>query len=140
MIERSHAEGPSVIARLFALQGVRPFQLLPPDELAIVAEVARPRDYAPGEMVAPGGLPLTHLLVVIAGRIQAPDGSPLGPIVGVASLLRDLSFPRLDAAAPSGARTLQISKRHFFTLARECPEFILGLLEIGEAGAYVEKP
>ena len=50
------------------------------------------------------------------------------------SLVSDRPAPRLLADPADGARLLDISKRHFFTLARECPEFVLGLIELGEEG------
>jgi signal-transduction protein with cAMP-binding, CBS, and nucleotidyltransferase domain len=128
------AYAPSLIEKLFALRQVQPFDRLPPDELALLAEVARPRSYAPGEMIHPGEAPLTRLLVVVSGRAVDGVGEATGPILGMASLIKDLPAPRVLADPGAGVRMLDISKRHFFTLARECPEFVLGLIELGEHG------
>ena len=130
----SAAYAPSLIEKLFALRLVQPFDRLPADELALLAEVARPRAYAAGEVIHPGEVPLTRLLVIAGGRAVDAAGTAAGPIAGVAALLRNLPSPRLLADPAAGARTLDISKRHFFTLARECPEFVLGLIEVGEHG------
>ena len=125
---------PTLIEKLFALRHVQPFDRLPPDELALLAEVARVRNYAPGEPIHPGGAPLSRLLVVVGGRAVDAAGAPAGPIAGAASLVSNLPAPRLLADPAAGAQILDISKRHFFTLARECPEFVLGLIELGEHG------
>ncbi len=61
-------------------------------------------------------------------------GAPAGPIAGAPSLVGNRPAPLLAADPAAGARVLDISKRHFFTLARECPEFVLGLIELGEHG------
>lgn len=128
------AYAPSLIEKLFALRRVQPFDRLPPDELALLAEVARPRNYGPGEPIHPGGAPLARLLVVVGGRAVDAAGATAGPIAGAASLVSNLPAPLLAADPVAGARLLDISKRHFFTLARECPEFVLGLIELGEHG------
>jgi len=128
------AYAPSLIEKLFALRQVQPFDRLSPEELALLAEVARPRHYAPGEAIHPGEAPLARLLVVVGGRAVDAAGAAVGPIVGLASLVNNLTAPRLLADPAVGVRLLDISKRHFFTLARECPEFVLGLIELGEHG------
>ncbi len=126
---------PSLLEKLFALRGVQPFDRLSPDELTLVAEVARPRTYAPGEIMHLGDAPLSRLLVVTEGSVRDPAGHATGAITGVASLLNDTIVPVLRADAAAGARVLSISRHHFFTLARECPEFVLGLIELGAEGA-----
>jgi signal-transduction protein with cAMP-binding, CBS, and nucleotidyltransferase domain len=128
------AYAPTLIEKLFALRRAQPFDRLAPDELALLAEVARPRTYAPGEVIHPGEAPLLRLLVLAGGGWAVPAGAAAGPIAGVASLLHNGPAPRLLADPAAGARLLDISKRHFFTLARECPEFVLGLIELGEEG------
>jgi signal-transduction protein with cAMP-binding, CBS, and nucleotidyltransferase domain len=128
------AYAPSLIEKLFALRRVQPFDRLPADELALLAEVARPRAYAPGEVIHPGEVPLGRLLVLADGRAVDAAGAAAGPIAGVGSLLNNVPAGRLAADPVAGARMLDISKRHFFTLARECPEFVLGLIELGEHG------
>lgn len=130
----------SVIERVFALRGVQPFDRLPPDELALLAEVAKEKDYPPGAVIHYGDTPLVRLLVLAGGRMLDAQGAAAGPIVGAASLLRNVHGPALTADPAGGARLIEINKRHFFTLARECPEFVLGLIELGEHGAPASAP
>jgi signal-transduction protein with cAMP-binding, CBS, and nucleotidyltransferase domain len=126
---------PTLVGRLFLLRGILPFDRLTDGELTMVAGIARARGYGPGETVHPGGEPLSRLLVVAGGAVRDPAGSSAGPLIGVASVLNRGAAPRLVADAAAGARVLEIPRRHFLTLASECPEFVIGLLEVGEAGA-----
>lgn len=125
---------PTLVQKLFALRAVRPFDRLEANEAVLIARVARPRAYAPGAAVHPGGLPLTRLLVVTGGALRDGLGGAVGPIVGVRSLLHDAASPPLTADPDAGAQLLEISRRHFYTLARECPAFVIGLIELGAQG------
>ncbi|HEX3730512.1 MAG TPA: hypothetical protein VHV47_11950 [Opitutaceae bacterium] len=125
---------PTLIQKLFALRAVRPFDRLEANEAVLIARVARPRAYAPGAAIHPGGVPLTRLLVVAEGTIRDGLGGAVGPIVGVRSLLHDTVSAPLTADPAAGANLLEISRRHFYTLARECPAFVIGLIELGEQG------
>jgi len=136
----SPAYVPTLLEKLFALRSVQPFDRLAADELALLAEVARPRSYAPGAVIHPGEIPLTQLLVVTDGQAVDSQGTAAGPIAGVASLLHNAPAEPLFADRVAGARLLAIGRHHFFTLARECPEFVLGLIELGEHGLPAASP
>jgi signal-transduction protein with cAMP-binding, CBS, and nucleotidyltransferase domain len=131
---------PSLLEKVFSLRRVRPFDRLPADELALLAEVARARSYGPGEAIHSGEMHLSRLLVIAAGRAVTPDGTDVGPIAGVASLVKQALAPPILADPVAGACVLAIDRTHFFTLARECPEFVLGLIELGEHGQPAETP
>ncbi|HVW21579.1 MAG TPA: hypothetical protein VHC86_10215 [Opitutaceae bacterium] len=124
----------TLVQKLFALRTVRPFDRLEPNEAVLIARVARAHAYPPGAAIHPGGAPLGKLLVVAEGTVRDGIGSAVGPILGVRSLLHDAVSPPLTADPEAGARVLEISKRHFYTLARECPAFVIGLIELGEQG------
>jgi len=128
------AFSPSVLGRLFALRSVQPFDRLQASELVLLSEVAEPRIYAPGDDITTGNEPMASLLVVVCGRALTVDGTEIGPILGVASLVKNQPPPHLVADPNAGAQVLAIAKGHFFTMSHECPQFILGLLELGEQG------
>lgn len=131
---------PALLEKFFALRAVQPFDRLPPDELTLLADVARPRSYVSGAILSGQAGAADRLAVVVEGRAVDEQGRPLGPILGVRSLLGLAGAPRASADGPAGARVLEITKRHFFTLAHECPEFIVGLLELGEGGRTAPAP
>jgi CRP-like cAMP-binding protein len=131
---------PTLVGKLFALRQVRPFDRLTDAELTLLAEKAQPRSYPPGVAVHAGLEPLLRLLVVVDGELVNSAGDPAGPILGVASLLNHTAVGPIVAGPAAGARLLEISGRHFFTLARECPEFVIGLLELGAQGARIPAP
>ena len=131
---------PTLIGKVFALREVRPFDRLSDGELTLLAETARPLAYAPAAQVHVGGVPLNRLLVVVGGKVRDGSGRPAGPILGVSSLLNRAPSQPLAADPSEGARLLEISGRHFFTLAKECPGFVLGLLELGECGVREGAP
>ena len=129
---------PTLVWRMFALRRIQPFDRIAPDELTLIAEMARPRAYPGGAPLHSGALPLGRLIVVVGGAVVDAAGRPAGPILGADSLVRRRPVPQLLASPGEGACTLEIGRRHFFTLARECPEFVLGLLELGAQGAVAE--
>jgi signal-transduction protein with cAMP-binding, CBS, and nucleotidyltransferase domain len=128
------ASDSTLVQKLFALRAVRPFDRLEANEAVLIARVARARAYPPGAVIHPGGAPLGRLLVLTEGAVRDGLGGAVGPIIGVRSLLHDLASPPLAADPAAGARLLELSKRHFYTLARECPALVIGLIELGEQG------
>ena len=127
ILDDTHA---TVFRRMLALRTVAPFDRLSENELSLIAEVAEPRLASPGEIVHLGGAPLSSLWVTIEGGLLHPDGSPAERVNGLSALLRHALTPELRAG-PEGARIFVLTKGYFFTLTRECPAFVLGLLTGG---------
>lgn len=122
----------SILNRLLALRSVAPFDRLSPAELTLIAEIAEPHQAEPGETVHAGSTPLTALWVTIDGSLIMADGRTAAALVGVPALLTNAITPQL-LAGPNGVRWMTISKGYFFTLTRECPAFVFGLLTGGPA-------
>ncbi len=131
---------PSLLEKLFALRAVSPFDRLAPAELALIAEIAEPRAYAPGETIHADGDRLLRLVAVVGGRVLTSDGTSAGTLLGAASLVRNALAPHLVADPIAGARVLRLERGPFFTLLRECPAFTLGLLELGATPAPAPAP
>ncbi len=131
---------PSLLEKLFALRAVPPFDRLAPTELALIAEIAEPRAYAPGETIHVGGDRLLRLIAVVGGSVRTSDGAPTSSLLGAASLVRNAVAPHLVADPVAGARVLRLERGPFFTLLRECPAFTLGLLELGATPTPTSTP
>jgi hypothetical protein len=127
ILDDTHA---TVFRRMLALQTVAPFDRLSENELSLIAEVAEPRLASPGEIVHLGGAPLPSLWVTVDGGLVRDDGAAAERVNGLTALLGNVTTAELRAG-PEGARILVLSKGCFFTLTRECPAFILGLLTGG---------
>jgi len=121
--------GPEVVQRLFALRTVGPFQRLEDGELLLIARHARSRTFAPGKLVVPAGPGADALFVVVAGAALA-DGKPAPAVFDAPGLLFGLATPNDYLAGPEGLEALVIAKPHVFTIARECPEFVVGLCDL----------
>ncbi len=125
-----------ITEKLFALKRIAPFSGLRHSELALIAEVARERRFAPGALVSASGTPVARLYTVVAGRIVNADGQPTPMVFGAASLLYSYPLVKdLYASPDEGVTCLLMGKGHFFTLINECPEFTAGLLELSSAAA-----
>ena len=123
--------GADVVQRLFALRGVGPFQRLEDTELLLIAQHARLRGFGPGKLVQPAGFVPEALFVIVEGGAQA--GGAAAPVVFDApGLLFGLATPDEHVAGPDGLEALVIAKPHVFTIARECPEFVVGLRDLAE--------
>ena len=129
------APDPACLARLDALRRIAPFDRVREIELALLAEVAVSRTYAPGASIHAGDAPLARLLLVTSGAVRDADDHAVGPVCGLASMFDAALVGVLTADATEGAEVLWINKHTFFTLARECPELVTGFLELGPAGA-----
>ena len=124
--------GPEVVQRLFALRGAGPFQHLQDAELLLIARHARLRAFAPGKVVIPAGTVGDALFVIVAGG--AETGGGVAPVVfDAAGLLFGLAATADYVAGPEGLEAVMIAKPHVFTIARECPEFVVGLRDLGGA-------
>jgi hypothetical protein len=123
--------GAEVVERLFALRGSRPFQRLEDAELLLIARHSRPRTFEAGKLVVPAGVVADMLFVVTGGGALA-DGAPAPAVFDAPGLLFGLATPCEYVAGPEGLEALVIAKPHVFTIARECPEFVVGLRDLLE--------
>ena len=118
------------VEKLFALEVTPPFDRLREDELALIAEIASARIYEPGDIVHHEHTAFNRIHILIKGAWMDDAGRPLPPVLGVESLLLGrVAQSRIVAAPDTGAQCLLIERNHFFTIALECPELMLGLLE-----------
>lgn len=124
---------PTLLEKLCALRAVPPFDRIEPSDLALLADIAEPHTYGPGEVIHSGGERLSRVLVVVAGGIVQGDGEPADRLLGTDSLVRNTPVPALTADRSAGARVLRLDRGPYFTLLRECPAFTIGLLELGAA-------
>lgn len=123
--------GAEVVERLFALRGVSPFQRLEDTELLLIARHARARRFEAGKLVLPAGLVPEALFVVVAGEARAA-GAPAPVVFDAPGLLFGLAVAADHVAGLDGLEALIIAKPHVFTIARECPEFVVGLRDLAE--------
>lgn len=124
--------GADVVQRLFALRGVGPFQRLEDAELLLIARHARSRAFAPGKLVIPAGVVADALFVTIAGGAEMA-GAPAPLVFDAPGLLFGLAAQGDYVAGPEGLEAVVIAKPHVFTIARECPEFVVGLRDLDGA-------
>ncbi len=124
--------GVEVLERLFVLRATPPFQRLDDSELLLIAQHARPRAYAPGRTVIAAGTIAEALFIRIGGGVRLAEAEAL-PVFDAAGLLFGLAAPADFVAGSEGLETLVIAKPHVFTIARECPEFVVGLRGLMEA-------
>lgn len=124
--------GAEAVRNLLALRGVPPFPRLDDLELLLLAQHARRRAFAPGRIVLAAGSVAEHLFVAIGGGTLV-DGAPAPKVFDAPGLLFGLAAGADHVAGPDGLTALVIAKPHVFTLARECPEFVVGLRDLAEA-------
>jgi len=121
--------GAEVIRNLFALRAIAPFGRLEETELLLIAQHARRRDFVPGRVVINRGTVADALFVRLEGGAEV--GSEATPAVFDApGLLLGLAAPADYVAGPDGLAALVIAKPHVFTIARECPDFVVGLRDL----------
>lgn len=125
--------GADVVHRLFALRTVGPFQRLEDTELLLIARHARPRAFEPGKLVLPGDVVPEALYVAVEGGALS-DGAAAPVVFDAPGLLFGLATRADHVAGPEGLDALVIAKPHVFTIARECPEFVVGLRDLAERG------
>jgi hypothetical protein len=121
--------GAEVVQRLFALRAAGPFQRLEDGELLLIARHARSRSFGPGKVVIPRGAVADALFVTTAGGAVA-GGAPTPVLFDAPGLLFGLAAQADHVAGPDGLEALIIAKPHVFTIARECPEFVVGLRDL----------
>jgi len=121
--------GADVVRRLFALRAAGPFQRLEDNELLLIARHARPRAFAAGKVVIPAGAAADALFVVLSGTAET-EGLAAPVVFDAPGLLFGLGARADHVAGPDGLQTLVIAKPHVFTIARECPEFVVALRDL----------
>lgn len=122
------------VAHALTLGLQAPFDRLTEAELLLVSRYARRRDHAPGDVLLPGGLVAERLFVVVGGTVLLED-MKAPSVFDAPSTLFGLPVAVDYRAGPDGAETLSIARPHLFTIARECPGFVVGLAAIRGEGA-----
>ncbi|ODT85944.1 hypothetical protein [Phenylobacterium sp. SCN 70-31] len=130
--------GEDVVDRLFALRAAGPFQRLETAELLLIASHVRTRHYAPGRVILAAGAVADLLVVRVAGaarlgQAEAPE------VFDAPGLLFGLPAAADYVAGDAGLDALVIAKPHVFTIARECPEFVVGLRALAVASPDAER-
>jgi len=123
--------GADVVRSLFALRGVDPFSRLDDTELLLIAQHAHWRSFAAGRVVLPAGITPEALFMPVEGQALAGE-APAPPVFDAPALLFGFATSCEYAAGPGGLTALVIAKPHMFTIARECPEFVVGLRDLAE--------
>lgn len=118
-----------MIDRMTALAAVPPFDRLSGRELLLVAEQIRPRSFDPGAVLIEAGQVADMLYVVADGSAIAGD-APAPLLFDAPSLLFTLPATHEFRAGADGLRALCLAKPHLFTIARECPDFIVGMVDM----------
>lgn len=120
--------------RLFELQQAVPFNRIPDVDLMLIADVAKERSFAPGEIICRGGESLRELYIVVAGNLRCGEREITG-VYDIPRLLLDRNGVETTYAGPSGATCLSISRSHFYTIVREFPIILVDLLShFGDGG------
>ena len=120
--------GADMIDRIFALERIDPFGVLTESELLLVAQHARERSFEQGAEIIKAGDSCDVLFVRLSGEINA-EGEPVPDVFDAPCVLFGLPARHNYTAGPAGAEVLCLAKPHLFTIARECPDFIVGLAE-----------
>jgi hypothetical protein len=115
------------------LRAVRPFHLLDESELLLIARHARQRRFDPGAVLLAAGSVAEFLFVGCEGDALTPLG-PAVPVFDAPSVLFGLPVRADHHAGPQGFTALCLAKPHLFTIARECPDFIVGLAALEREG------
>ena len=116
----------STIDNAFALARVKPFDSLTENELLLVAQHSRSKLFDAGATIIEAGTVMEMLFTKIEGSILT-SGKRGPDIFDAPSVLFGAPTRRDYCAGSEGVRLLSLSKPHLFTIARECPDFIVGL-------------
>jgi hypothetical protein len=126
------------VDRMLTLTSISPFDVLKESELLLVAQHLHPRSYSAGELILAGGHVAEMVIVAASGTALCrgvSDQRALPAIVGAPSILFSLPIDESVFAGPDGVDALCLAKPHLFTIARECPDFIVGLTDLYRAAA-----
>ena len=121
------------VRQTLALSAVKPFDVLTESELLLIAKHAHHRHYPPGATVFAAGHVADMLVVTIAGEARVRDVRT-GAIFDASSALFGLPVSDAFLAGPDGLKALCLAKPHLFTIARECPDFVVGLASLETDG------
>lgn len=114
---------------LIALRKTAPFDTLAEGELVLVARQVRFRRFDPDAVLLPAGGVADMLFVVIEGEALT-DSGPAPTLFDASSALFGLPVRSDYRAGPEGVGVLCLAKPHLFTIARECPDFVVGLATV----------
>ena len=131
------------VERMLILTRIAPFDILKESELVLVAQHLHQRSFKAGEMVFAAGQIADAMIVVVSGSAhssspigQRAQPAALGPAILGSAVLGDKSILFSDPieedifAGPDGIEALCLAKPHLFTIARECPDFVVGLTRL----------
>lgn len=121
--------GVDIIDRMTALAAIPPFDRLTERELRMVAQHVRPRHFGSGEMLIEQGH-VADMLYIVTGGWAMAGAERARALFDAPSLLFTLPAAHDYRAGPDGLHALCLAKPHIFTIARECPDFIVGLMDI----------
>lgn len=118
------------IRTALALQAIEPFDRLAAGELLLVSRHMRHRRFEPGALLLAEGAAAEMLFVTLGGEALA-GAVPADALFDASSVLFALPARCDYLAGSSGLDALCLAKSHLFTIARECPDFIVGLASLG---------
>ena len=112
-----------------ALRAHRPFAGFTESERALVAAQAVWRRFMPGQIIVAADTVPDQLFICVEG--DALIGSSFAPaIFDAPGLLFGRPARQDHRAGAEGLTALAIARPHAFTIARECPDFVVGLLKM----------
>lgn len=118
--------GVDTVRQMFALAAVPPFDVLSNSELLLIVQHTRSRNFAAGETIFSAGQIADMLIVTVSGHAEM-GGNFLPAVFDAPSILFSLPVKQDIVAGLDGLDALCLAKPHLFTIARECPDFVVGL-------------
>ena len=120
----------NTVRNLLSISDRAPFDRLTETELLLVSRHVHRRRFAPDEVIQAEGMIAEKLIIVVEGKVLL-GGQPAPDIFDAESALFGLPAQADYVAGPDGVEALCLAKPHLFTIARECPDFIVGLAAAG---------
>src|SRR5690606_30086395 len=111
------------------------FSALTEDERVLIAGQAAWRRFGPGQTVVATGTVPDYLFVAVAGHVLI-GAEAAATIFDAPAVLVGRPVRQDHRAGEGGFTALAVARPHVFTIARECPDFVVGLLKAapGEPG------
>ena len=119
----------NLIEKIFALSSISPFDRLQHSELILTADIAKTKEYNIGDTIQIKEQYVYSIFIVINGKAVTQNGTELEKIFGIQEVLDEKTFTE-DIIAHTPTKLITIGKAHFFTLLYECPDLLLGLLNL----------